>query len=263
MCGGNNTSARFLQKYYILNFLIIISYLFIRIFGTKDYINGLTSAEGWTGLPRELEIGISVVIVCISRYRNAQTIDHYINQVITYFKTLVIVFLYFIDTRIMTWYLIIYFILFLVLKGGVPVYSGPQKISTFYSINDFENSVTGRKAAEKDTIWLIAFVTNWNPDCHFFMPVFAELSLRYTNATLNFGQIDIGKFPELAEVFKIDVGGLSNQLPSFILFEHGKEKRRLPPLNKKNEVIKTLITKESMIRVFELDTRYLKKETKD
>ena len=45
--------------------------------------------------------------------------------------------------------------------------------------------------------------------------------------------------------------------------EHGKEKRRLPPLNKKNEVIKTLITKESMIRVFELDTRYLKKETKD
>ena len=95
------------------------------------------------------------------------------------------------------------------------------------------------------------------------MPVFAELSLRYTNATLNFGQIDIDKFPELAEVFKIDVGGLSNQLPSFILFEHGKEKRRLPPLNKKNEVIKTLITKESMIRVFELDTRYLKKETKD
>ena len=114
MCGGNNTSARFLQKYYVLNFLIIISYLFIRIFGTKDYINGLTSAEGWTGLPRELEIGISVVIVCISRYRNAQTIDHYINQVITYFKTLVIVYLYFIDTRIMTWYLIIYFILFCV-----------------------------------------------------------------------------------------------------------------------------------------------------
>ena len=78
-----------------------------------------------------------------------------------------------------------------------------------------------------------------------------------------FGQIDIGKFPELAEVFKIDVSGMSNQLPSFILFENGKEKKRLPPLNKKNEVIKTIITKESMIRVFELDARYLKKATKD
>ena len=30
-----------------------------------------------------------------------------------------------------------------------------------------------------------------------------------------------------------------------------------------NHKMETLITKESMIRVFELDTRYLKKETKD
>eukprot|EP00943_MAST-04B_sp_MAST-4B-sp1_P004702 g4702.t1 len=262
MCCRGSTSSRFLQKYYVINFLIIISYLFIRIFGQKDYIYGLTSAEGWTGLPRELEISVSVLIVCISRYRNAKTIDHYINTVIMFLKTLVIVFLYFIDGRIMVWYLIIYFIIFLVLKG-VPVYNGPQKIQTFYSINDFENNVTGKKASNKNVIWLIAFVTDWNPDCHFFIPVFAELSLRYTNATLQFGQIDIGKFPELAEVFKIDVSGMSNQLPSFVLFEHGIEKKRLPPLNKKNEVIKTIITKESMIRVFELDTRYLNKQTKD
>ena len=151
--------------------------------------------------------------------------------------------------------------MFLLLKG--PRYNGPQKISTFYSINDFENTVTGKKASKSDTMWLVAFVTDWNPDCHFFIPVLAELSLRYTNETLRFGQIDIGKFPELAEVFKIDVSGMSNQLPSFILFENGKEKQRLPPLNKKNEVIKTIITKESVIRVFELDTRYLKKETKN
>ena len=75
MCCRGSTSSRFLQKYYVINFLIIISYLFIRIFGQKDYIYGLTSAEGWTGLPRELEISVSVLIVCISRYRNAKTID--------------------------------------------------------------------------------------------------------------------------------------------------------------------------------------------
>ena len=87
--------------------------------------------------------------------------------------------------------------------------------------------------------------------------------MRYTNETLRFGQIDIGKFPELAEVFKIDVSGMSKPIASFILFENGKEKQRLPPLNKKNEVIKTIITKESVIRVFELDTRYLKKRDQE
>ena len=261
MCCANNTASRFLQKYYVLNVLVVASYFLIRIFGARDAIAGLTSAEGWTGLPREVEIAVSVFIVSVSRYRNTQTIDHYVNTVLTFAKTTIIVYLYFIDGRIMCWYLIIYFIMFLLLKG--PRYNGPQKISTFYSINDFENTVTGKKASESDTMWLVAFVTDWNPDCHFFIPVLAELSLRYTNETLRFGQIDIGKFPELAEVFKIDVSGMSNQLPSFILFENGKEKQRLPPLNKKNEVIKTIITKESVIRVFELDTRYLKKETKN
>ena len=89
----------------------------------------------------------------------------------------------------MTWYLIIYFIL-LVLKGGVPVYSH-KKYQHFIPLMILKIALP---VAAKDTIWLIAFVTNWNPDYHFFMPVFAELSLRYTNTALNFGQIDIGKF---------------------------------------------------------------------
>ena len=46
MCCANNTASRFLQKYYVLNVLVVASYFLIRIFGARAAIAGLTSAEG-------------------------------------------------------------------------------------------------------------------------------------------------------------------------------------------------------------------------
>ena len=47
---------------------------------------------------------------------------------------------------------------------------------------------------------------------------------------MKFGEIDIARWPEAAKKFDIDTSATSLQVPSLILFEQGKEHRRLPPI---------------------------------
>ena len=77
------------------------------IWGQRRH-RGLDVRRGMDGLATGGEIAVSVFIVSVSRYRNTQTIDHYVNTVLTFAKTTIIVYLYFIDGRIMCWYLIIF-----------------------------------------------------------------------------------------------------------------------------------------------------------
>jgi hypothetical protein len=254
----SSTLGRFFQKYYLLNYLTILSYVAIRLFADKNLFFQLKSTETWTTLPREVEIGLSVLVVLVARYRSAPTLDHYVNTAVLFLKSLVIIYMSFVDKRYMVWYLIAYLVMFLSLKGAR--YNGPHQIMTFLAPKDLEEIVTGNNA-NGDVDWLIAACADWNPAWHNFLPTFAELSLRYTTEKVRFGCIDVAQYPELAEVYKINIGGMSNQLPSFLLFENKKETRRLPPLNSKGKVVKTLITKEGLIQVFQLDKRVLGKAT--
>ena len=254
-CSG--TFSRYFQRFYVINALVLALYVTIRLTVGPVRISHLQRTDGWTTLPKEWEISLSLLVVLASRYRNAPTVDHYVMTVILFLKTLVLIFLFYIDLRYMVWFMILYLVMFLLLKG--PRYTGPHAIHHFLNPKDFEDSVTGANA-DGSVVWLILAVAEGNESCHSFLPVFAELSLRYSTDQLKFGRIDVGVYPELAEVYKIDTGGTSSQLPSFLLFEKKEETRRLPPFNSNGKVVKTLITKEGLIQVFQLDRRLLSKD---
>lgn len=66
----------------------------------------------------------------------------------------------------------------------------------------------------------------------FLLAVFAKHNpfCRYRTKNMKFGEIDIARWPEAAKKFDIDTSATSLQVPSLILFEQGKEHRRLPPI---------------------------------
>lgn len=66
--------------------------------------------------------------------------------------------------------------------------------------------------------FLLAVMAKHNPLC------------RYRTKNMKFGEIDIARWPEAAKKFDIDTSATSLQVPSLILFEQGKEHRRLPPI---------------------------------
>ena len=70
---------------------------------------------------------------------------------------------------------------------------------------------------------------------------------------LSFGKIDVVKYPELAEEFRIDTSGVSWQLPTIILFYKGVEVKRLPPFKSDGTVVKTKLDEKGVIKYFELD----------
>jgi hypothetical protein len=71
---------------------------------------------------------------------------------------------------------------------------------------------------------------NWSVSCLNFEAVLPKLSIQYDLPHLKFGQIDIDVYPDLAEEFGVSKDPASFDLPTLILFQQGKEIRRLPEL---------------------------------
>ncbi|OBZ82179.1 Thioredoxin-related transmembrane protein 2-B [Choanephora cucurbitarum] len=78
--------------------------------------------------------------------------------------------------------------------------------------------------------WVVMLYANWSVACLNFEAVLAKLSIKYDVPHLKFGQIDIDLYPDLAEEFGVSKDPASFDLPTLILFQQGKEIRRLPEL---------------------------------
>ncbi|EPB91323.1 hypothetical protein HMPREF1544_01840 [Mucor circinelloides 1006PhL] len=78
--------------------------------------------------------------------------------------------------------------------------------------------------------WIVMLYANWSVACLNFEAVLAKLSIQYDVPHLKFGQIDIDIYPDLAEEFGVSKDPASFDLPTLLLFQQGKEIRRLPEL---------------------------------
>ncbi|CEP18999.1 hypothetical protein [Parasitella parasitica] len=100
--------------------------------------------------------------------------------------------------------------------------------------------------------WVVMLYANWSVACLNFEAVLGKLSVKYDMPHLKFGQIDIDIYPDLAEEFGVSKDPASFDLPTLLLFQQGKEIRRLPELtvNKKGEnTSKTTAAKDTITRL--------------
>ncbi|CAD5117166.1 DgyrCDS5969 [Dimorphilus gyrociliatus] len=134
-----------------------------------------------------------------------------------------------------------------------PVYRGPEHITYFTGIENLQNEM------DKDNriTWIIEFYSAWSPNCVNFAPIFSELSAKYSLPNLKFGKVDITRFADAADKFKVNNSVTSKQLPTVIQFENGKEVRRKPFVNERGQVSKFVFTMENVCSGFQLNEMYL------
>uniref|UniRef100_A0A3B5QZK2 Thioredoxin-related transmembrane protein 2a n=1 Tax=Xiphophorus maculatus TaxID=8083 RepID=A0A3B5QZK2_XIPMA len=134
-----------------------------------------------------------------------------------------------------------------------PLYMGPEYIKYFSDKTiDEELQKDGR------VTWIVEFYANWSSDCQSFAPIFANLSLKYNCAGLRFGKVDIGRYGEVSQRYKVSTSPLAKQLPSLLLFQGGREVMRRPMVDSKGRAVSWTFNEENIIREFNLNELFQK-----
>ncbi|XP_030385529.1 thioredoxin-related transmembrane protein 2 homolog [Scaptodrosophila lebanonensis] len=242
------------QPYYWVNILLAISYLLAkkapltcrRIFhsGDQEDLCDLDSRE------TEILFFLLIVVMIRSRKTGSVTMINYLSSSFLYTKVANAILWAYADYRYG-----VAFLLLCVLVGMLlpePSYRGPEHITYFRNAQVFEEELD----REKRVSWLICFYTVWNPSCVNFAPIFAELSAEYNTDLLKFGKIDIGRFPDVAQKFRISDSSFSRQLPTVVLFQLGKEVDRRPCVDAKGKLQKFFFSSDNMRATFGLNQLY-------
>ncbi|XP_055015086.1 thioredoxin-related transmembrane protein 2-A isoform X1 [Boleophthalmus pectinirostris] len=134
-----------------------------------------------------------------------------------------------------------------------PLYMGPEYIKYF-------NDKTIDEELQQDgrVTWIVEFYANWSSDCQSFAPVFADLSLKYNCAGLQFGKVDIGRYGEVSQKYRVSTSPLAKQLPTLVLFQGGREIMRRPMVDSKGRAISWTFNEENIIREFNLNEIFQK-----
>uniref|UniRef100_A0A3Q3DBM6 Thioredoxin-related transmembrane protein 2a n=1 Tax=Hippocampus comes TaxID=109280 RepID=A0A3Q3DBM6_HIPCM len=134
-----------------------------------------------------------------------------------------------------------------------PLYVGPEYIKYFS-----DKTIDEELQKDSRVTWIVEFYANWSSDCQSFAPVYADLSLKYNCAGLRFGKVDVGRYGEVSQRYKVSTSPLSKQLPSLVLFQGGQEIMRRPAVDSKGRAISWTFNEENIIREFDLNERFQK-----
>uniref|UniRef100_A0A3Q2TCW5 Thioredoxin-related transmembrane protein 2a n=1 Tax=Fundulus heteroclitus TaxID=8078 RepID=A0A3Q2TCW5_FUNHE len=134
-----------------------------------------------------------------------------------------------------------------------PLYMGPEYIKYFS-----DKTIDEELQRDSRVTWIVEFYANWSSDCQSFAPIFANLSLKYNCAGLRFGKVDIGRYGEVSQRYKVSTSPLSKQLPSLLLFQGGREVMRRPMVDNKGRAVSWTFNEENIIREFNLNEVFQK-----
>ncbi|XP_075258197.1 thioredoxin-related transmembrane protein 2-like [Convolutriloba macropyga] len=134
-----------------------------------------------------------------------------------------------------------------------PVYKGPENI-TYFTSQTMEEALENAK--NKKTSWLIEFYANSSQPCIKMSPHFSEVSHSYSLKNLNFGKIDVYRYPNVAEKYNISNGLLRSDLPTMIFFQNGEPLARRPAKTSKGTILNVLPSTKSIVSNFDLNNVY-------
>jgi len=240
-------TSRFLSTYYIAHLLYIFAYFPVRehfrehpTFHQREIYSFYLTRE-------EQVFGMLGTLLCLqSMY--LVTLDMWFSKIFGYFKLSVIVISLGVDWGWMGCNLLIGSMFWLVPQ---PEYRGPSRIISLMEPT-FEQKVERAGPGES---WLVLFYTPWAHDCAQFSPLFSELSLHFGSETLKFGKINIGVAAHSALKYNISIRPTTKQLPTLILFQHGRAVSRTPTIDPiSQQVTRMVISGKNLIEYFDLET---------
>ncbi|CAL8264396.1 unnamed protein product [Lota lota] len=242
-----------LKPYYTLSFLMTVAFLVIRKApGICEHLatnreDGNSCDFDW----REVEILMFLSAVVMMKNRRAITLEQHIGNLFLFSKVANVILFFRLDIRLGLLYLIL--CLAFVMTCKPPLYMGPECIKYF-------SDKTIDEELQRDTrvTWMVEFYANWSPECQSFASMFADLSLKYNCPGLRFGKLDIGRYGEVSERFRVSTSPLTKQLPSLVLFQGGSEIMRRPMVDHKGRAVSWTFNEENIIREFNLNELFQK-----
>ncbi|GMH82111.1 hypothetical protein TrVE_jg12981 [Triparma verrucosa] len=242
--------SRFLTVFYAANFIVPILY-FVIVYPKYRKDGQLQQIGFSTVLTTEEEWVAMLFGSFMLKFRHHATIDESVQKFFMHLKMLSLA-LTFGCNRRMAYYLIaLYCVMFVTIQPGK--FQGAQRIEHLNPVSLKSRVRKPTSTADKSAVWLVAFWADWCETCTFLEAMLASLSIKYSKSGLEFGKVDVVKYPELAEEFRIDTSGTSWQLPTIILFYKGVEVKRLPPFKSDGTVVKTKMDEKGVTKFFELD----------
>ncbi|XP_071790199.1 thioredoxin-related transmembrane protein 2-like [Asterias amurensis] len=241
----------YFSAYYICNLLLSVSYLFLRSF--RPFCTTLFSNAA-NGDPCQLdwnETNVLFFLGCILVVKNRKlpSFRQYIQKMFMFTKVANALLFFYSDFRYAILFVALVLVVLIVFPE--PIYCGRQNV-TYFSADTLEEELV----SSPRVTWLIEFYTPWSNNCQIFAPIYADLSLKYSHTHLKFGKIDIGRYAEVAKKYRVDASSLSQQLPTLVLFEGGKETLRKPGKNSKGAIVKHNFTKDNIIGDYNLKSLY-------
>jgi len=251
------SAGRFFTLYYVLNFATLLAFAMVvypPLRGLNTSLANHAGFMGWGKLTQEMELIGVLLFSYVSKYRRFASADEAVQKCIFHCKLLALILTWFAHKRY-TYSLFSIWVLMYFLVKPAP-YRGPSNI-TYLNSTDFETRVRDPQSPEdKSNVWIVGFWADWCETCQYLEAMFSMLSVKYGGKGEErvFGKVDIVRYPELAERFRIDTSGTSWQLPTIILFYKGKEIKRLPPFKSDGTVVKTTFEEKGVTKYFEMDS---------
>ncbi|XP_018535464.1 thioredoxin-related transmembrane protein 2-A [Lates calcarifer] len=242
-----------LKPYYITSFFMTVAFLVVRkVPGLCEHLatqreDGNSCDFDW----RELEILMFLSAIVMMKNRRAITLEQHIGNLFLFSKVANVILFFRLDIRLGILYLALCVAFVMTCKP--PLYMGPEYIKYFS-----DKTIDEELQRDSRVTWIVEFYANWSSECQSFAPVFADLSLKYNCAGLRFGKVDIGRYGEVSERYKVSTSPLAKQLPSLLLFQGGRELMRRPMVDNKGRAVSWTFNEENIIREFNLNELFQK-----
>ena len=243
---------RFLKPYYVCNLGALLLYLAFRRYAVhaRGLAGGRLFNAGELWAWEKQAFGTYGAAMCVKATRMT-SIDSFLADVILFGKTTVLLLCWMMDQRVFVWYVVLFVVLFTLLQQ--PMYDGPQRIEYFTPAALLDRCL---KPGRTDGVtWVVTFYAGWSPPCVYLEPVVAELSLKYSTEALRFAKLDLGRWPHVGQQQNIQVHPNSDQLPTLIMFDGGKEVARIPHVFADNSVARGRFRKNDIVKGFDLERR--------
>ncbi|KAL1917998.1 uncharacterized protein VTP21DRAFT_3264 [Calcarisporiella thermophila] len=214
---------RLLHPHYILNLLLSSAWFLLRHTPLSQHY--LPEAEGFE---REYKIYIPITLMLLLKLRSVVSAEEAVSVVFLYAKVINLALFYWYGR----WWILLSLALAYILVFAIipqPPYRGPTNVVELTG-EDFAGISTPKKletVEEENVKWIVLMYATWNAACRNFEPVVARTSLKYTKS-VKFGKIDVEKYPGVAESVQINTDPTSFDLPTLVMFQSGKEIKRLP-----------------------------------
>lgn len=246
---------RFLHPYYVLNGLLIVSYITLRTQRLSEKQTALQLIDMF-GVSRESQIYFSLTLLLFTRLLSAPTVDAYLSSLFSFTRITILLCLWYLDTPLLLLFTTLWLILYATCPQ--PRYSLPQSLN-IVTLNppSFHSRITTNTHQTIHIVWCHA---PWSPRCSQLTPVLAGLALQFKHPRIVFCRVDVSKFGQIADVIgNLSTQPTSKQLPCIIAYKQGKEFGRIPVCDNKHRVPKQFVhgfTKTDVSNALDLKSLY-------